>query len=84
MMHFSDFSAVQVRIARPTDRFDEIVAFYEKGLGLKSLAVFPATTGIMASCSACRMSNTTLNSPHISKEALVRHRLKTICSFLYS
>lgn len=83
-MHFSDFSAVQVRIARPTDRFDEIVAFYEKGLGLKKLGGFQDIKGIMASCSACRMSNITLNSPPISEAALVRHRPKTICSFLYS
>ncbi|MED1631522.1 VOC family protein [Bacillus sp. C1(2022)] len=45
MMHFSDFSAVQVRIARPTDRFDEIVAFYEKGLGLKKLGGFSGHHG---------------------------------------
>ena len=44
-MHFSDFSAVQVRIARPTDRFDEIVAFYEKGLGLKKLGGFSGHHG---------------------------------------
>ncbi|WP_145652222.1 VOC family protein [Bacillus paralicheniformis] len=40
MMRFSDFSAAQVRIARPTDRFDEIVSFYEKGLGLKKVGGF--------------------------------------------
>lgn len=32
--------AHQVRIARPTDRLDEVVAFYEHGLGLPRLGGF--------------------------------------------
>ncbi|WP_246943497.1 VOC family protein [Bacillus pinisoli] len=31
---------VQFRIARPTDRFEEVITFYEKGLGLKRVASF--------------------------------------------
>lgn len=30
----------QVRIARPTDRLDDVVRFYEQGLGLRKLAEF--------------------------------------------
>lgn len=44
-MNFADFSAVQVRIARPTDRFEEVTAFYEKGLGLKKLGEFSGHAG---------------------------------------
>ena len=31
---------VKFRIARPTDKFEEIIAFYEKGLGLKRIGEF--------------------------------------------
>lgn len=31
---------VQVRVARPTDRLDEVVAFYEQGLGLRRIGEF--------------------------------------------
>ncbi|ENQ3108517.1 VOC family protein [Bacillus cereus] len=31
---------VQFRIARPTDKFEEVIRFYEKGLGLKRIGVF--------------------------------------------
>lgn len=27
---------VQFRIARPTDKFEEVISFYETGLGLKT------------------------------------------------
>jgi hypothetical protein len=42
--------ARQVRIARPTDRLDEVVAFYEIGLGLPRLGEFEdhaGYTGVM-------------------------------------
>ncbi|MGP4108566.1 VOC family protein [Virgibacillus sp. L01] len=44
-MEFSDFSAVQIRIARPTDKFDEVIDFYEKGLGLERLTDFANPDG---------------------------------------
>lgn len=31
---------VKFRIARPTDKFEEVTAFYEKGLGLKRIGEF--------------------------------------------
>ena len=31
---------VKFRIARPTDKFEEVIAFYEKGLGLKRIGEF--------------------------------------------
>ncbi|MFC4323043.1 VOC family protein [Litchfieldia salsa] len=31
---------IQFRIARPTDKFEEVITFYEKGLGLKKVASF--------------------------------------------
>ncbi|MBP1949711.1 VOC family protein [Virgibacillus litoralis] len=44
-MEFNDFSAAQVRIARPTDKFDEVIDFYEKGLGLERLTDFANPDG---------------------------------------
>jgi catechol 2,3-dioxygenase-like lactoylglutathione lyase family enzyme len=35
----------QVRIARPTDRLKEVVAFYEQGLGLPRLCAFEGHAG---------------------------------------
>jgi hypothetical protein len=37
--------ARQVRIARPTDRLDEVVGFYRDGLGLPELARFDGHAG---------------------------------------
>lgn len=34
--------AVQVRIARPTDKLSDVIAFYRDGLGLPELARFQA------------------------------------------
>ena len=34
------FTARQVRVARPTDRLDAVVAFYRDGLGLPELFRF--------------------------------------------
>lgn len=31
---------VKFRIARPTNKFEEVIAFYEKGLGLKRIGEF--------------------------------------------
>ncbi|MBO1582826.1 MULTISPECIES: VOC family protein [Bacillus] len=31
---------VQLRIARPTDKFEEVIVFYEEGLGLKRIGEF--------------------------------------------
>lgn len=31
---------VQFRIARPTDKFEEVITFYEEGLGLKRIGEF--------------------------------------------
>ncbi|MGE7880637.1 VOC family protein [Bacillus sp. NPDC094077] len=31
---------VKFRIARPTDKFEEVIAFYEKGIGLKRIGEF--------------------------------------------
>ncbi len=36
----SHLPARQVRIARPTDRLDEVVAFYERGIGLPRIGEF--------------------------------------------
>ncbi|CAM4246499.1 hypothetical protein BAMA_21510 [Bacillus manliponensis] len=33
-------SWVQFRVARPTDKFEEVINFYEKGLGLKRIGEF--------------------------------------------
>ncbi|MEN2767859.1 VOC family protein [Ornithinibacillus xuwenensis] len=39
-MEFKEYSVVQVRIARPTDKFSQVIDFYEIGLGLKRLTDF--------------------------------------------
>ncbi|TKD71603.1 VOC family protein [Pseudalkalibacillus hwajinpoensis] len=44
-MNFKDFTAIQIRIARPTDQLEEIVRFYEYGLGLKRVAEFSGHVG---------------------------------------
>lgn len=36
---------VQVRFARPTDKFNEVIAFYRDGLGLPQLGAFEAHDG---------------------------------------
>ncbi|MDQ0246056.1 catechol 2,3-dioxygenase-like lactoylglutathione lyase family enzyme [Bacillus fengqiuensis] len=35
-----EFPAVQMRIARPTDKFEEIIQFYGEGLGLRKIGEF--------------------------------------------
>lgn len=44
-MKFTHFTAVQVRIARPTDNFDEVIRFYEQGLGLQRITEFEGHRG---------------------------------------
>ena len=41
----ADLPVAQVRIARPTDRLDEVVAFYRDGLGLRVLGSFAGHAG---------------------------------------
>ncbi|TKD69231.1 VOC family protein [Pseudalkalibacillus hwajinpoensis] len=44
-MKFNEFSAAQVRIARPTEKLDKVVEFYEEGLGLKKITEFSGHKG---------------------------------------
>jgi len=44
-MEFSGFSAAQIRLARPTDKFDDVVHFYESGLGLERITEFSGDRG---------------------------------------
>lgn len=44
-MKFTDFNAAQIRIARSTNRFEEVVDFYEKGIGLTRLSDFSSRDG---------------------------------------
>ena len=45
-LSFGDgITAAQIRIARPTDRLDEVVAFYRDGLGLPELYRFAGHDG---------------------------------------
>lgn len=37
--------AVQVRVARPTDRLEEVIRFYEQGVGLRRLGDFAGHAG---------------------------------------
>jgi catechol 2,3-dioxygenase-like lactoylglutathione lyase family enzyme len=46
MSHWPDgLSVVQVRIARPTDRLEEVVSFYRDALGLQQLGSFEHHAG---------------------------------------
>ena len=40
-----DLPAVQVRVARPTDRLDEVIRFYRDGLGLREIGSFAGHAG---------------------------------------
>ncbi|MDQ0351896.1 putative glyoxalase superfamily protein PhnB [Alkalibacillus filiformis] len=44
-MKFNDFNAAQVRIARPTDQFDDVIDFYKNGLGLTEIERFKGNSG---------------------------------------
>jgi len=44
-LEFSAARVTQVRIARPTDRLEEVVAFYRDGLGLPELTRFKDHAG---------------------------------------
>ncbi|MFZ4453558.1 VOC family protein [Salibacterium aidingense] len=39
-MNFNSFTAHQIRIARPTDKLEEVIDFYERGLGLSKIEEF--------------------------------------------
>ena len=41
----ADLPVVQVRVARPTDRLEEVVRFYRDGLGLRVLGTFAGHAG---------------------------------------
>ena len=45
ILKFEDFTAAQVRIARPTDKFEEIIDFYQNGLQLKKIGQFQGHRG---------------------------------------
>ncbi len=45
LMDFRYFSATQIRIARPTDKFAEVIQFYEEGIGLTKIEEFHGTRG---------------------------------------
>ena len=44
-LEFKDFTATQIRIARPTDKFEKIINFYQNGLGLEQIGKFQGHRG---------------------------------------
>ncbi len=40
-----NMNAVQVRVARPTDKLEEVVRFYRDGLGLEVIGSFEGHSG---------------------------------------
>ncbi|WP_079478947.1 VOC family protein [Halobacillus salinus] len=44
-MNFHSFQANQIRIARPTDKMEAVIEFYEKGLRLERVAEFHGHSG---------------------------------------
>ncbi|GAB3808974.1 VOC family protein [Virgibacillus kimchii] len=44
-MKFNDFTAAQIRIARPTDKFEAVIDFYKNGLGLTEIQQFKGNRG---------------------------------------
>jgi catechol 2,3-dioxygenase-like lactoylglutathione lyase family enzyme len=45
MLEFTDVCVAQVRVARPTDQLERVVAFYRDGLGLPELTRFTNHAG---------------------------------------
>lgn len=54
-MEFNDFTAAQVRIARPTDKSEEVIDFYINGLGLKLIQKFKGNRGTKVLLLDCQM-----------------------------
>ena len=48
---------VKFRIARPANKFEEVIAFYEKGLGLKRIGNFTIMKVMMGSCLGSQMKS---------------------------
>lgn len=40
-----NFQVSQIRVARPTDKFEEVIRFYKEGLGLKEIGRFSEHAG---------------------------------------
>lgn len=69
---------VQFRIARPTDKFEEVISFYETGLGLKRIGNFTIMKDMMGLCLAYQMKSIIWSLLHMLMEVHVRHRQKII------
>ena len=48
---------IQIRVARPTDELQQVLAFYRDALGLPVIGHFENHAGTPASCSACRRAS---------------------------
>ncbi|MGR5965763.1 hypothetical protein ACT7DB_22070 [Bacillus cereus] len=69
---------VQFRIARPTDKFEEVISFYETGLGLKRIGNFTIMKDMTGLCLDYQMKSIIWSLLHILMEVHVRHRQKII------
>ena len=73
-------TAAQIRIARPTDRLDEVVAFYRDGLGLPELYRFAGHDGYDGVMIGLPGRPVTSNSRRIETAAMAPLRAATIFS----
>ncbi|WP_419247940.1 hypothetical protein [Rhodococcus erythropolis] len=75
----NELAVVQVRIARPTDRLDDVIAFYRDCLGLPELYRFSGHAGYDGIMLGCRIRTITSNSRPTKTEARARRRRRTTC-----
>jgi GNAT superfamily N-acetyltransferase len=71
--------ATELRVARHTERLDELIRFYRDGLGLVEVGGFPTTTATTVCSSRSRARAPTSNSPPAAAIALPRH-IQNRCS----
>jgi len=72
-------TVAEIRIARPTDRLDEVVNFYRDGLGLPELYRFADHDGYDGAMLGLPGRSTTSSSRITATAALVGRRLGTTC-----
>lgn len=78
---FSHFHAVQIRIARPTSQLNEIIRFYEGGLGLKRIGEFSQHNGYNGVMFGLPHADYHLEFTQYDGEVLLPFPIPTVSSF---
>lgn len=79
---FSYFHAAQIRIARPTGQLNEIIRFYEEGLGLKRIGEFSQHNGYDGVMFGLPHADYHLEFTQYEGKALLPFPIPTVSSFL--